>query len=74
MTRFIPLAVLLTKIASCVAGFVPPAELCLPSSGLKELSGCVKWTDLRDECNAKESEEARLECYCTQEYLSSLYE
>ncbi|OQU98774.1 hypothetical protein CLAIMM_04504 [Cladophialophora immunda] len=58
----------------CNSGFVPPAEFCLPGSGLKELSGCIKWTRLRDECGGKDSEEAKLECLCTQEYLSSLYD
>lgn len=67
------LALFIAGLRLSSAGFVPPAEFCLPDSGLKELSGCVKWTDLRDKCNAMDSEEARLECYCTQEYLSSLY-
>ena len=72
--KYIYLVAFAVRFSACIAGFVPPAEWCLPSSGLKELSGCVRWTDLRDECDGKGSEEERLECYCTQEYLSSLYE
>jgi hypothetical protein len=56
------------------AGIVPPAEWCLPSAHMKELSGCIAMTDKEDECGAKASEEERLDCYCTQEMLSSFYE
>jgi hypothetical protein len=56
------------------AGFVPPAEWCLPSAHLKELSGCIAMTNKEDECRAKVSEEEKLDCYCTQEMLSSFYE
>jgi hypothetical protein len=56
------------------AGFVPPAEWCLPSAHLKELSGCVAMTDKEDECGGKGSEKEKLDCYCTQEMLSSFYE
>jgi hypothetical protein len=56
------------------AGFVPPAEWCLPSAHLKELSGCVAMTDKEDECGGKGSEKVKLDCYCTQEMLSSFYE
>ncbi|KIW90034.1 uncharacterized protein Z519_09464 [Cladophialophora bantiana CBS 173.52] len=69
LLTFLALAVRL-----CSSGFVPPAEFCLLDSGLKELSGCIKWTDLSDECGAKDSEEVKLECVCAQEYLSSLYD
>jgi hypothetical protein len=56
------------------AGIVPPAEWCLPSAHLKELSGCIAMSNKQDECGAKVSEEERLDCYCTQEMLSSFYE
>ena len=56
------------------AGFVPPAEWCLPSAHLKELSGCIAMTNKEDECGAKASAEEKLDCYCTQEMLSSFYE
>ncbi|KAF1994383.1 hypothetical protein P154DRAFT_476076 [Amniculicola lignicola CBS 123094] len=55
------------------AGFVPPAEWCLPTAHLKELSGCIAMTDKEDECGAKESEKEKLDCYCTQEMLSSYF-
>ena len=56
------------------AGFVPPAEWCLPSAHLKELSGCIAMTDKEDECGGKASDTEKLDCYCTQEVLSSFYE
>ncbi|ORY12581.1 hypothetical protein BCR34DRAFT_600472 [Clohesyomyces aquaticus] len=55
------------------SGFVPPAEWCLPSAHLKELSGCVAMTDLEDECGTKQTEDAKLDCYCSQEMLSSYF-
>ena len=55
------------------SGFVPPAEWCLPSSHLKELSGCIAMTDLEEKCEAEPSEDEKLDCYCTQEVLSSYY-
>jgi hypothetical protein len=69
---------LLFLVAICTVAragiFVPPAELCLPSAHLKELSGCIAMTDKEDECGGKGSEEEKLDCYCTQEMLSSFYE
>jgi len=67
------IALISTLAVHSKAGFVPPAEWCLPSSHLKELSGCIKMTNLEDECGGKSSEEERLDCYCTQEMLSSFY-
>jgi hypothetical protein len=54
--------------------FVPPAELCLPSSGLKELSGCIAMTEKEEECSGKASDDEKLDCFCTQEMLSSYFE
>jgi hypothetical protein len=54
--------------------FVPPAEVCLPSSHLKELSGCIAMTDKEEECNGKASDDEKLDCFCTQEMLSSYFE
>jgi hypothetical protein len=59
---------LIAKHAAC--GFVPPAEFCLPTSGLKELSGCIAMTDKQDECGAKGTNDEKINCYCTQEMLS----
>ena len=56
------------------AGFVPPAEWCLPSAHLKELSGCKSMVSKEEECGGKSSQEEKLNCYCTQEMLSSFYE
>jgi hypothetical protein len=61
-------------VISNAGGFVPPAELCLPSSHLKELSGCIAMTEKEDECDGKASNEEKLDCYCTQEMLSSYFE
>jgi len=55
------------------AGFVPPAELCLPDSGLKELSGCIAMDSRIDSCKAKPNREEALDCYCVQEMLDSYY-
>lgn len=55
------------------AGFVPPAELCLPTAHLKKLEGCIAMTDKEDECAAKESDDEKLKCYCTQETLDSIF-
>lgn len=54
-------------------GFVPPAEMCLPSAHLDKLAGCIAMTDKEDECGGKENEDEKLECFCTQEMLSSFY-
>jgi hypothetical protein len=51
-------------------GFVPPAEFCLPTSGLKELSGCIAMTNKQDECGAKGTNDEKTDCYCSQEMLS----
>ena len=56
------------------AGFVPPAEWCLPSAHLKELSGCIAMTNKEDECGGKGSDDEKLDCYCAQEMLTSFYE
>jgi hypothetical protein len=57
------------------AGFpVPDAKWCLPSANMTELSGCIAMTDLEDECGGKNSDEEKLECYCTQEMLDSFFE
>jgi hypothetical protein len=53
---------------------VPDAKWCLPSSNLTELSGCIAMTDKEDECGGKESQEDKLDCYCTQEVLNSIFE
>jgi len=74
MARMILLTLLGLVARLCSSGIIPPAEFCLPDSGLKELSGCIKWTELGDQCRGKDSDEAKIECVCTQEYLSSLYE
>lgn len=70
---YLILTALVALIPAAAAGFVPPAEWCVPDSGLKELSGCIEWTNLRDECGSKGNQEERLKCACTQQYLSSLY-
>jgi hypothetical protein len=67
------LFVLLRVTMIVCAGFVPPAEFCLPSAHLKELSGCIAMTNKEDECGAKETQEDKLDCYCTQDTLSSIY-
>jgi hypothetical protein len=56
------------------AAWVPPAEWCLPTSGLKELSGCVAMTSREEECATKDSKEDKVACFCTQEMLSFYYE
>ncbi|KAF2260342.1 hypothetical protein CC78DRAFT_584903 [Lojkania enalia] len=65
--------VLACAVSFSKAGFVPPAEWCLPSAHLKELSGCISMTDFEDECDAKPSNDERLDCYCRQEVLSSYF-
>jgi hypothetical protein len=55
-------------------GFVPPAEWCLPTAHLKELSGCIAMTDKEDECAGKGTEDAKLDCFCTQDMLTAYYE
>lgn len=67
------LLILYTLWSLSNAGIVPPAELCLPSAHLKELSGCIAMTDKEDECAAKETEDEKLDYYCTQEMLSSIF-
>ena len=57
-----------------VGPFVPPVEFCLPSSHLKELSGCIAMTNKEEECNGKASDDEKLDCFCTQEMLSSYFE
>ncbi|KAH0543159.1 hypothetical protein FGG08_002504 [Glutinoglossum americanum] len=74
MTLRVYLLLLATIYAVSKAGFVPPAEWCLPSAHLKELSGCIAMTDKEDECGGKASDKEKLDCYCTQEMLSSFYE
>jgi len=61
-------------VVANAGGFVPPAEWCLPSSGLKELSGCIAMTNKEEECEGKSSNDEKLDCYCTQEMLSSYFE
>ena len=56
------------------AGFVPPAELCLPDSGLTELSGCLAMDRRTETCKSKPSREEALDCYCVQEMLTSYYD
>lgn len=63
----------LWPVRSVAGGFVPPAEFCLPSAHLDKLSGCIAMTDKEDECGGKETEDEKLECFCTQEMLSSFY-
>jgi hypothetical protein len=53
---------------------LPPAELCFPDSGLKELSGCKAMATISDLCKSKTTLEEKLECFCTQEMLSSYFE
>ncbi|KIX07393.1 uncharacterized protein Z518_02046 [Rhinocladiella mackenziei CBS 650.93] len=48
------------KASTCIVGIIPPAELCLPSSGLKESSGCTTMTNKRDECGGQDSRESSL--------------
>lgn len=75
MISFRVYLLLLTTLCTVAkAGFVPPAEWCLPSAHLKELSGCIAMTDKEDECGGKSSDEEKLDCYCTQEMLSSFYD
>lgn len=73
MIRITQLLILFTLWSLSNAGFMPPAELCLPSSHLKELSGCIAMTKKEDECAAKETKDEKLDCYCTQEMLSSIF-
>ena len=61
-------------IAKAGWGFVPSAEFCLPSSGLKELSGCIAMTNKQAECREKSTYEEKIDCYCTQEKLSAFHE
>lgn len=76
MLRFAAAAVLTLLPGSpfARAGFVPPAELCLPDSGLTELSGCIAMDRLTEACKAKPSREEALDCYCVQEMLDSYYQ
>jgi len=60
-------AYLLFSATTTKPGIVPPAEWCLPSPYLKELSGCIAMTDKEAECGIKGSEDEKLDCYCTQE-------
>jgi hypothetical protein len=53
---------------------VPDAKWCLPSANMTALSGCIAMTDKEDECGGKESQEEKLDCYCTQEMLNSFFE
>jgi hypothetical protein len=55
-------------------GFVPPAEFCLPTAGLKELSGCIAMTNKQDSCREKGTDEEKVDCYCTQDMLSAFIE
>jgi len=55
-------------------GGVPPASMCLPNSGLTELSGCAAMVDITQRCSAKETVEDRLQCACVQELLNSYQE
>ncbi|KAH8585410.1 hypothetical protein B0O99DRAFT_530952 [Bisporella sp. PMI_857] len=48
--------------------------MCLPSSDLKELSGCVAMADKEDECGGKSSHDEKLTCFCVQEMLSAYYD
>ncbi|KAK0627990.1 hypothetical protein B0T14DRAFT_513632 [Immersiella caudata] len=52
-------------------GNVPPASLCLPNSGLVELSGCAAMVEITQRCSAGETVEERLQCACVQELLNS---
>lgn len=54
--------------------FVPPAEACLPGSGLTELSGCAAMVRRTELCKTKGTLDERLECACVQELLTSYYE
>jgi len=56
------------------AGYVPPAEMCLPDSGLKELSGCLAMDRRSELCRSKETREEKIDCFCVQEMLQSYYE
>jgi len=55
-------------------GIVPPASLCLPNSGLVELSGCAAMVEITQRCSARETVEDRLQCACVQELLNSYQE
>lgn len=64
--------VLIAMEAAC--GLVPPAEFCLPTAHLKELSGCIAMTNKQDSCREKGTTEEKVGCYCTQEMLSAFIE
>ncbi len=75
MQALVNLLALATVFVFANAGpFVPPAKLCLPSSGLKELSGCIAMSDKEDECGGKETDDDKLDCFCTQEVLNAYFE
>lgn len=67
------LFVLAGTIFSANACVVPPAEFCLPSANLTELSGCIAMCDLEDKCGSNAVEATQLDCYCQQEILSSIF-
>jgi hypothetical protein len=55
-------------------GGVPPVSLCLPNSGLTELSGCAAMVEINQRCSAKATVEEKLQCACVQELLNSYQE
>lgn len=61
-------------VVAHAGSFVPPADWCLPSAHLKELTGCITMTDKEAECEGKASDDEKLDCYCTQEMFSSFFE
>lgn len=71
--RMYPLFLVAFCIVVKAFAWVPPAEWCLPTAHLKELSGCIAMTSKEDECAGKGSAEEKLNCYCTQEMFSSFY-
>lgn len=54
-------------------GGVPPAEFCLPSAHLTEMSGCLAMTEYLSQCRTFSTDEEKINCYCQQEMLSEYY-
>ncbi|KAH9210189.1 hypothetical protein DL95DRAFT_466092 [Leptodontidium sp. 2 PMI_412] len=56
-----------------ILGGVPPADWCLPSAHLTELSGCLAMNDYHARCKALVTDEEKVDCFCQQEMLSDYY-
>ncbi|PVH78371.1 hypothetical protein DL98DRAFT_590492 [Cadophora sp. DSE1049] len=56
-----------------VMGNVPPAEWCLPSAHLTELSGCIAMNEYHASCKALTTDQEKINCFCQQEMLSDYY-